>query len=140
MTARLVCWKCGHALRKDLPRTFPRLEQCKQCGSDLHICRMCRHYAPRYISQCDHELAEPPRDRELANFCQYFKPDPGAFVGREQREANDARRQLDALFGGDEVPDEKVPDEENDAASSVPAKNDPLAALNDLFGGTEKKR
>ncbi len=134
MTAKLVCWKCGHPLRKDLPRTFPRLEQCKQCGCDLHVCRLCRHYAPRYISQCDHELAEPPRDRELANFCQYFKPDPFAYVGREQREAAQAKHQLDALFGG------AVPGDGEEAAddSAAAAKSDPFDALNALFGGDGK--
>lgn len=132
MTAKLVCWKCGHPLRKDLPRTFPRLEQCKQCGSDLHVCRMCRHYAPRYISQCEHELAEPPRDRELANFCQYFKPDPHAYVGREQREADEAKRRLDALFDGEA---QEPADDETPAA----VKDDPLDALNALFGGDSKK-
>lgn len=129
MTAKLVCWKCGHPLRKDLPRTFPRLEQCKQCGSDLHVCRMCRHYAPRYISQCAHDMAEPPRDRELANFCQYFKPDPHAYVGREQREASAARRELDALFGtsqNNDVEQESKPEKTDD---------DPLNALDALFGG-----
>lgn len=133
MSAKLVCWKCGHPLRKDLPRTFPRLEQCKQCGSDLHVCRMCRHYAPRYISLCDHELAEPPRDRELANFCQYFKPDPHAYVGREQREASAAKRQLDALFGGG------GPAAGEDEPAAAKTADDPLDALNALFGAGGKK-
>lgn len=135
MSAKLVCWRCGHPLRKDLPRTFPRLEQCKQCGTDLHVCRLCRHYAPRYISQCDHELAEPPRDRELANFCQYFKPDPDAFIGREQREAAEARSRLDDLFGRPEPKEE-----ETDEAQTKPKpKEDPFAAVNSLFGENTKK-
>lgn len=133
MTAKLACWKCGHPLRKDLPRTFPRLEQCKQCGCDLHVCRMCRHYAPRYISQCEHEMAEPPRDRELANFCQYFKPDPHAYIGREQREADEAKRRLDALFGAPR------PVEDEGEESTGKPKDDALDALNTLFGGEGKK-
>ncbi|HEY5789504.1 MAG TPA: hypothetical protein VIX81_02705 [Gammaproteobacteria bacterium] len=57
MASRLLCWRCGAALRDDLPRIFPRLEKCKACNSDLHVCVMCRHYAPQYIRKCAHDLA-----------------------------------------------------------------------------------
>lgn len=113
---KLRCWKCGEPLRRDLPRTFPRLEQCKACGSDLHVCRMCRHYAPRYISQCAHDTAEPPRDRELANFCQHFRPSREAFQGGGSDDAESARRELDALFGGGNDVDSGEPDYESTQA------------------------
>ncbi len=128
MSANLVCWRCGEALRKDLPRVFPRLEKCRGCGADLHVCRLCRHHAPRYISQCDHELAEPPRDRELANFCQYFKPRTAAFEARQAKAAKDARSALDSLFAGGES-GEAGPKTDGGAA------DEHSAALRALFGG-----
>ena len=48
---------------------------------------------------CDHDHAEPPLDRERANFCQYFKPRPGAWTPGELAADRDARRELDSLFG-----------------------------------------
>jgi len=139
MKNRIECWRCGTALKPDqLPIT--RLEQCRHCHADLHVCRLCRFWNPRYTSKCSHDHAEPPLERERANFCQYFRPAPGVFrnagtppeaaarsdlealfaEGREQSgadagmddstETDRARRALDALFGGDK---------ENDAPGST---------------------
>ncbi|GAB4362412.1 MAG: hypothetical protein Kow006_33670 [Gammaproteobacteria bacterium] len=130
----LRCWRCGEPLRRDLPRTFPRLEQCKACGSDLHVCRMCRHYAPRYVSQCAHDTAEPPRDRELANFCQHFRPSPSAYRGGGTGEAEAARRELDSLFGAGEAGEETAGEETAQEAS------DALEALNALFEDPPEKQ
>ncbi len=130
---KLRCWKCGEPLRRDLPRTFPRLEQCKQCGSDLHVCRMCRHYAPRYISQCAHETAEPPRDRELANFCQHFRPNPGAFQGNNLDEVESARKELDSLFGVEEVEEDLEGGADEKEGREKPQESDAISALNALF-------
>jgi len=134
---KLRCGKCGEPLRKDLPRTFPRLEQCKECGSDLHVCRMCRHHAPRYISQCAHDTAEPPRDRELANFCQHFRPSANAFQGGNFGEVESARKELDSLFGVEEEIPEAGPDESGDEA--LPEESDSLSALNALFNDSPTK-
>ena len=130
---KLRCWKCGEPLRRDLPRTFPRLEQCKACGSDLHVCRRCHHYAPRYISQCAHDTAEPPRDRELANFCQHFRPDPEAFYGNALDASESARRELDTLFNGGAENERSEEDEE------PPQPSNPFDALNALFNGAPDK-
>jgi len=120
----LVCWRCGSELRDDLPRIFPRLEQCTACGSDLHVCVMCHHYAPQYVGCCSHDQAEPVRDTQLANFCAHFRPRPNA-----QRNLSDPAAgglgALDALFAGAvEVP-----------APSVAADPDaaPVDPLDDLF-------
>ena len=139
MKKRIECWRCGTALGSDqLPIT--RLEQCHHCHADLHVCRLCRSWNPRYTSKCSHDHAEPPLERERANFCQYFRPAAGVFrhagapagdttrndleslfaEGREQTgadtdaenmtESERARRALDALFGNDK---------ENDAPGST---------------------
>ena len=78
MKNRIECWRCGTALKPDqLP--INRLEQCHHCHADLYVCRLCRSWNPRYTSKCSHDHAEPPLDRERANFCQYFKPAAGVF-------------------------------------------------------------
>jgi hypothetical protein len=98
MKKSLVCWRCGAAIKAEqLP--ISRLERCHACEADLHACRLCRHYNVRMTGYCDHDHADPPRERERANFCQYFKPRPGAFAPAEQDVSQTARDGLEALFG-----------------------------------------
>ena len=95
---------------------------------------MCRYYNVRLISQCEHDYAEPPRDREAANFCQYFRPDPNAYHGHDNTIEKKARSQLDALFGQseNEMLDEAMESEagsENKTDKTVHA----LSELDKLF-------
>lgn len=96
----LVCWRCGVSLA-EIPKPFTRLEQCRACHADLHVCRMCRYYNPRMHDKCDHEMAEPAREPDLANFCHYYKPAQNAFDSKGKTNADDAMAKLKALFGDD---------------------------------------
>jgi len=98
MKKPFVCWRCGAAIKPD-QRPITRLERCRACQADLHVCRQCRHYTTRLTGYCAHDHAEPPRERERANFCQYFAPRPDAHVPKEDADARHARSGLDALFG-----------------------------------------
>ena len=123
MTGKLVCWRCGEALG-DIPKPIPRLFKCRQCEADLHVCLMCRHYNPRYSSKCDHEMAEPARERDLANFCHYLKLKPNAFVEKAFDQSKEAEAKLKALFGDTE--------EEQDIAKNE-SSDDPMEKLKSLF-------
>ncbi|MBI1423937.1 MAG: hypothetical protein GC149_10765 [Gammaproteobacteria bacterium] len=94
----LVCWRCGTSL-KDFPQPLVRLAQCKACGADLHVCRLCKFYNPGHFEKCDHEMAEPAREVDVANFCHYFRAQPGAYNPQEKTRADDAMAELKALFG-----------------------------------------
>lgn len=94
----LSCWKCGASL-KEVPRPLSRLSRCLSCYSDLYCCRMCRKYALQYTSKCSDERADPPQNKQNANFCDWFTPDPGAYSGREKSAEQLARDELTALFG-----------------------------------------
>jgi hypothetical protein len=105
MTHALVCWKCGASLAE---YTLPlrRLEECRQCHAELHVCRMCEWYSLSVAKHCREPIAEEVKDKEHANFCDYFKPRPDAHqpVGDV---ASKARSDLEALFGqpsGDSTP------------------------------------
>lgn len=100
MTA-LVCWRCGASLQQ-VSQPLARLAQCKVCDADLHVCRLCKFYNPRHSDKCDHELAEPAREVDVANFCHYFRPQAGAYNSQEKSRADDALAQLQALFGDNE--------------------------------------
>ncbi|HYQ73324.1 MAG TPA: hypothetical protein VET88_15550 [Gammaproteobacteria bacterium] len=128
MKHRIECWHCGTAVKPDqLPVT--RLEQCRHCHADLHACRLCRYWNPRYTSKCSHDHAEPPLERESANFCQFFRPVAGAFRNAAAPPGEAARASLESLFG--------VPHEEsgNDTAVDDMTESERARrALEDLFG------
>ncbi len=129
MKKRIECWRCGTAVKSDqLPIT--RLEQCLHCHADLHVCRLCRSWNPRYTSKCSHDHAEPPLDRERANFCQYFRPAAGAFRSAGTPAGESARTGLEALFG--ESPEEHAADT---SADSMTETERARQALDALFGG-----
>jgi len=95
----LVCWKCGASLAA-LSLPLRRLDECPSCRAELHVCRMCVDYDPRVAKQCREPTAEEVRDKTRANFCDYFKPRPGAYVPTDTSEAERARAELEKLFGG----------------------------------------
>ena len=120
MSDGLVCWKCGAAL-EDLLLPLSRRAECEACHADLHVCRLCTYYDPRVRSGCDEPRAEEVRDRERANFCDYFKPRPNAHTAVDNAEANKAKAELEALFGVEAAspasePTRNPPDAESDAA------------------------
>jgi hypothetical protein len=96
----LRCYRCGASLQA-LSLPLARLDLCPDCSVELHVCRMCRHYAPSAPDACDEDDAPEVHNKTAANFCDYFQPTPDAFDGREQRAENKARTELEALFGGE---------------------------------------
>jgi hypothetical protein len=95
----LVCWKCGTSLA-DVTLPLRRLEECRTCGAELHVCKLCEWYSVTVAKQCREPIAEEVKDKERANFCDYFKPRPGAYSKVDVSASDQARSDLDALFGG----------------------------------------
>ena len=121
----LVCWKCGVSVA-ELPVPLSRLAECPKCRAYLHVCRMCQFFDPRLTGQCQEERAEEVRDKEGANFCDWFKPRPNAYRQRGDGKTQAAKGKLDDLFGGAQATDGK-----GDAARDK---------LSDLFAPNEKSR
>jgi hypothetical protein len=95
----LVCWKCGASLA-DLSLPLRRLDECKSCGAELHVCKLCEFYSVAVAKHCREPIAEEVKDKERANFCDYFKPRPRAYSNAAQHAAAQAKAELEALFGG----------------------------------------
>ena len=117
----LVCWKCGTSLA-DLTLPLRRLEECRNCGAELHVCKLCEWYSLAVATHCREPIAEEVKDKERANFCDYFKPRPGAYSKADVSASNQARAGLDALFGG-----------AKDAAPEPTAADRAKAELDKLF-------
>jgi len=100
----LNCWKCGASLA-ELTVPLRRLEECPACTADLHVCRLCEFYDTRVAKSCREPIADEVKNKERANFCDYFAPDPNAYVPPEHDTAHQAHADLEALFGIDSAPD-----------------------------------
>jgi hypothetical protein len=123
--AELSCWNCGTSL-DDLPRPISRHANCPQCFTEVHCCRMCRHYDVKATEQCQEERAEPPTNKEVANFCEWFEPRTGAYRARRTDAQDRARAKLDALFGGSSSGETDPADETDSTASDAPNETRPM--------------
>ena len=117
----MVCWKCGAALA-GVPFPLARLADCPACHAELHACRMCTHYNPRVEGKCNETRAEEVREKERANFCDWFRPRPAAYAPPAPK-GGEAKTAPDSLFGAS-------------GAAAAPATRD---ALQDLFRKPEGK-
>jgi hypothetical protein len=104
MTDELVCWQCGETLI-ELILPLSRRETCAACGADQHVCKLCQFYDVTSADDCTEDRAGEVADKESANFCDYFKPQPSAYRKKETEQAAVARAELAALFG-DDLPDQ----------------------------------
>jgi hypothetical protein len=95
----LVCWKCGASLAA-LSLPLQRLDECKQCNAELHVCKLCEWYDTSVAKHCREPIAEEVKDKERANFCDYYKPRPDAYSNVSQTAADKAKSELEGLFGG----------------------------------------
>jgi hypothetical protein len=97
MAHSLVCWKCGASLAA-LSLPLRRLDVCKACRAELHVCRLCVEYDVRYATHCREPTAEEVRNKQEANFCDHFRPREGAFAAPDSTEIERSKAALDALF------------------------------------------
>jgi len=92
------CYRCGWNWPREEPPGFR--DVCPQCQAYLHCCTNCSNWDADH-TRCTHPTAEPARDSEAHNFCEFFN---FAFrAGRREttdavsREA-EARRKWESLF------------------------------------------
>ena len=103
MPNALVCWNCGHDW-SDLPQPLSRHANCAKCFTELHCCKHCTHFDPQALDQCREDRAEPPTNKEGANFCEYLNPKGGAYAEADSTKAEAAKAKLDALFANPDDP------------------------------------
>ncbi|MDR2136594.1 MAG: hypothetical protein LBO76_08265 [Treponema sp.] len=98
-----MCWYCGAPISAAEP--VGRSLQCGSCGRDIRSCRNCRFYSPGASGECrePQAAADPPRDRERANFCDWFSlnPRPPGAAGRAEQDRQAAASAFDKLFSTD---------------------------------------
>lgn len=118
----LVCWQCGASLAS-LSLPFSRRDTCPACGADLHVCRLCEFFAINMSKSCREPVVDEVRDKERANFCDYFQPRPSAYNAEGQAREQQAKAALDELFGGS-MDRKDSAEESNKALERLFKKND----------------
>jgi hypothetical protein len=94
------CSRCGETIQvmAAASRVGTR-DTCRRCDYDLHSCRNCRFYDPAKHNQCAETQAEWVPDKEAANYCDYFSPNPILSVGkRSPSPTENAKKKFDSLF------------------------------------------
>ena len=153
----LVCWNCGASLA-DIPRPISRHATCSECFNELHCCRLCKHFDPEQTMRCFEDRADPPLNKENANFCDFFSPQRGAFRSLSASKSTAAKQTLESLFNTEQTApgasadhndsgllrqtasqsgaSERAEEAEKPAETAPPLSKEELAKkkLDDLFG------
>lgn len=96
MEITFYCHACGQEnITQD---KVYRQETCPQCGRYLHCCKNCKFYDERAYQQCKEPMVDFVNDKEMANFCGYFKPSEEKHDDTAQKRAEAARKKLEELF------------------------------------------
>ena len=97
---KMVCHNCGREIK--LITKVARTEECPNCKADMHCCKNCRFFDPGRNNQCTETQAEYVRQKDRANFCDYFEPSnrvPLTTRGSStSAPKNDVRKAFDDLF------------------------------------------
>ena len=93
---RLRCFQCQKEL--SLGHVPGRREDCPSCGADLHVCRNCAHYDRQAYNECRETSADVVREKERANFCDFFTPEFGSLSTAGKDPKQDLMAAAEALF------------------------------------------
>jgi hypothetical protein len=96
-----LCRLCGREL--EIEATFSREGVCPCCGGYLHCCRNCHFFAGDISRGCKEPQAQEVRNKEGANFCDFFRFGEGSPSSAwkdeaSKNEAARARSQFESLF------------------------------------------
>jgi hypothetical protein len=93
---KVVCFQCHTELI--FIDTVGFREECTKCGSDVHVCKNCEHYDPKVYNECKETSADKVRDRDRANYCEYFRARGSASTSAAGKAKNDLLSAAEALF------------------------------------------
>jgi hypothetical protein len=96
MPVKLTCFSC----HKELSFADSKIgfrEECSHCRNDVHACKNCQFYDPKAYNECRESSAEVVREKERANYCEYFQPRSGLGVSPQDKAAA-LRAAAEALF------------------------------------------
>lgn len=91
-----ACQACGRAVAGG--ERIGRGDLCPHCRADLHCCLNCRFFDEYAQNRCRESSAEWVNDRAKNNFCEYFSFRDSGGTEKGEKERQEARAKLEALF------------------------------------------
>lgn len=88
------CFHCQN-INKSIGKIGFR-DECLKCRSDLHVCKNCEFYDVKAYNECREPSADVVREKERANFCDFFVA--GTKAGGVTDEKARLKAAADALF------------------------------------------
>jgi hypothetical protein len=89
-----ICFSCGKPL--NLAGEVSRREECSSCRVDVHVCKNCSFYDRSAYNECRESQADVVREKDRANFCDYFQLSTKSVSGGPSKD--DLKAQAEALF------------------------------------------
>ncbi len=90
---QFICFSCNKKL--EFEKVF-RSSECHHCGADVRVCKNCEFYNKNLYNECSETAAEPVKEKERSNFCDFFK------IGTTTREITSSQKDqfsaAEALF------------------------------------------
>jgi len=68
----VVCHGCNKTLQRVDKIGFR--DECEFCRADLHACKSCDFYDPKVYNECRETSADVVREKDRANYCDYYQP------------------------------------------------------------------
>lgn len=90
------CYFCGTGLSHG--ERIYRTTECPSCGKPIKICLNCEFYDPTAHYECREDIAEPVREKDQANFCDYFSASSAARPSEREIKHRQALEKIKNLF------------------------------------------
>ena len=89
------CYKCGEEFEMRVYRNT----ECPSCGKDAKVCLNCKFYSPGSHWDCSESIREAVREKDRANFCDFFEISSNYKGSSGRSKKDDAQKAFDSLFG-----------------------------------------
>lgn len=90
----LFCYNCNKEISNSV--SIGRRDECPQCRADVHVCKNCEFYDSKSYNECREPQADVVKEKDRANFCDFFSPRQGPGGGVDKGAA--LRAAAESLF------------------------------------------
>ncbi len=94
-----VCHSCGSVFPEKME--VYRSTECPSCRSDVKVCLNCVFYSPGSHWDCRESIPEAIREKDKANFCDFFMLGGGKSGSGSKDKSDKARSDFNSLFGNE---------------------------------------